>query len=242
METIRIFPNVRLGEGIIIQEGAVIGIPPLGVAPGAWETVIEAGATIRSNAVIYAGSRIGPGFQTGHRTILGPGLEIGANCSIGTNSVVRGFVRLFDKAKIHGFSNIGAFSILQEGAWVGPRCILEGDEKAPVIIAAGAMLGSTVYVSRGVRVGERALVAASVLLTQDVPPYHLIAGNPPKSLKDIARLTCPYELIERPYEPDSPSVREAISIRHQVRSPDEFPTNTWRHHLWQSLGSSEVFL
>lgn len=241
METAKIFPNVRLGEGVVLQDWVVIGIPPRGVAPGALETVIEAGAVIRSHTVIYAGSRIGTGFKTAHRAILGPGLEIGANCSVGNSSVVMGYARLFDGAKVHGHCTIGAFSIIQEQAWVGPYCLFESEAQKPPIIATGAIIGAKVYVASGVRVGERALVAAGAVITRDVPPYRLIAGNPPRAMRDITRLTCPYELIDRPYEPDSLSVQEAVRDRHQARSQDEFPTDTWRHQLWRSLGSSKQF-
>lgn len=241
MKTVRIFPNVSIGEGVVFQDWVVVGIPPRGIPPGALETVIEAGAVIRSHTVIYAGSRIGAGFQTGHRTILGPGLEIGVNCSVGTDTVVMGYARLFPQVKVHGYCSIGAFCVIQEKAWVGPHCLVESEEQKPTIIAAGAILGSEVYVSPGIRVGERSLVAAGVNLTQDVPPYRLIAGNPSKAFRNIAQLTCPYELIDSPYKPELPSIQEVVKVRHQTRFEDEAPTNTWRHHLWQRLGKPQMF-
>jgi len=218
----RIFPNVRLGQDVIIQDWAVIGLPPPGAKLDQLETIIEDGSVIRSHSVIYAGTKIGKGFQTGHRVVLGPGCEIADGCSIGTSSVVKGFISLANRAKIHSFCNIGIFATLQEGAWIGPRCTLEGDDQNPVILAAGALLGATVYVKSGVRVGERSLVAAGVHLLQDVHPYHLVAGNPAKSIKHIKTLTCPYKLIDRPYEPDPESVQAAAKERYLHRPPAEY--------------------
>ncbi|NET72037.1 MAG: transferase [Sphaerospermopsis sp. SIO1G2] len=235
-DKIKIFPNVKLGENVIIQDWAIIGLPPPGVNPDQLETIIEDGSVIRSHTVIYAGTKIGKGFQTGHRVVLGPGCEIADSCSVGTSTVVKGFVSLADRAKIHSFCNIGIFTTLQSGAWVGPRCTIEGDSENPVIIASGALLGSTVYVKSGVRVGERSLVGAGVSLQQDVHPYHLVAGKPAKSIKSIEALTCPYNLIERPYEPDPEPIKAAAEDRYLHRSPAEYRQNSWRYQQWQLLG------
>ncbi len=237
METVKIFPNVHLGAGVTIEDWVVIGLPPRGVAPGALETVIEDGAVIRSNSVIYAGSRIGANFKTGHRIVLGPGLEIGANCSVGNSTVFMGYTRLEDGARVHGHCTVGAFTVIQPKAWVGPYCLFNSQVDTPPVVAAGAILGARVYISPGVRIGERALVGAGVKLTQDVQPYRLVAGNPARGLRDIARLNCPYQLIERPYEPDELALQAEVKARHQVKSPEEYATNTWRHDLWRKLGS-----
>lgn len=240
MTAARVYPNVHIGKGVTLQDWVVIGLPPPQASPGELETVIEEGAVIRSHTVIYAGSRIGKGFQTGHRAILGPGLEIGEGCSVGTNSVVHGFVHLHDGAKIHSRCSIGMFSILQKKAWVGPVCTLEGDPERPVVVASNAILGSTICVASGVRVGERSLIAAGAYLKQDVPPYHLVAGSPGRSVKDVTRLGCPYELIDRPYEDDLAG-REAARAIHQARPKEDYPTETWRHEIWEKLGRPKLF-
>jgi acetyltransferase-like isoleucine patch superfamily enzyme len=235
METKKIFPNVCIGKNVVFQDWVVIGLPPKGVEPGELETVIGDNAVIRSHSVIYAGSRIEEGFQTGHRAIIGPGSDIGHKCSIGTNTVVRGFLKLQEGAKIHSRCSIGLFSLVQQKAWVGPRCTLDSNEKHPVIIASGAILGTTIYVRAGVRVGENALVAAGAIVDKDVNPYHLVAGNPVRSIKDITRLSCPYELIERPYEDDPESIRKENIIRHQAKLDKEVFCDSWQHKMWHHL-------
>ena len=65
--TARIYPNVSLGENIVVEDFCVIGCPPRGAAPGEFETVIGDNAIIRSHAVIYAGNRIGKNIHIGHK-------------------------------------------------------------------------------------------------------------------------------------------------------------------------------
>ena len=235
MEITKIFPNVHIGNNVTLQDWVIIGLPPRGVEAGALETIIEDDAVIRSHTVIYAGSRIGQGFQTGHRAIIGTGSDIGKKCSIGTNTLVKGFLTLKEGAKIHSRCSIGPFSIIYEKAWVGPRCTLDSNKNHPIIVAPGAILGTTIYVAAGVRVGERSLVAAGAVVQRDVPPYHLVAGKPSRSIKDIARLTCPYELIERPFEEDAESVKQAINFHHNAKFDRESPHHLWQYQLWDEL-------
>jgi acetyltransferase-like isoleucine patch superfamily enzyme len=48
----------------------------------------------------------------------------------------------------------------------------------PVRIKRGAFLGVGSAVLRGVTVGEHSYVAAGAVVTEDVPPFTLVVGNP----------------------------------------------------------------
>lgn len=236
------FANVKLGKNVTIQDWAVIGLPPPGTQPGDLETIIEDDAVIRSHTVIYAGSRIGCRFQTGHRVVLGPGLDIGAGCSVGTGSVLMGFAQMENQAKVHGHATIGEFSLLQGQSWVGPRCVLNSTLNQRCIIAAGAILGASVYVAPGIRVGEKVLVASSTCLLKDATPYRLVAGNPPRGILNVTRLQCPYKLIDRPYEPDSPEIQALVREKHKNRPSSEIVPPAWQQDLWHALGATSQIL
>src|SRR5260370_525322 len=83
-----IYPNVEIGEGTVIQEGAIVGEPPRGVKPGEMKTTIGAGGVIRSGTVIYAGAVIGDRFNSGHGALIREDNIIGDDCSVGTNAVL----------------------------------------------------------------------------------------------------------------------------------------------------------
>src|SRR2546429_9880268 len=61
-----IYPNVEIGEGTVVHEGAIVGEPPRGATAGELETKIGAGSMSRSGNVIYAGTRIGANLHSGH--------------------------------------------------------------------------------------------------------------------------------------------------------------------------------
>ena len=53
----------------------------------------------------------------------------------------------------------------------------------PVVIERGVFLGIRATVLEGVTVGENAYVAAAAVVTEDVPPRTIVAGNPARPVK-----------------------------------------------------------
>ncbi len=204
-----LYPGVRLGEGTTVGAFCEIGVPPLSYGEGALETIIGRQAVIRSHTVIYAGNEIGNGFQTGHGVLIRESNTIGDNVSIGSHTVVEHHVQIAGGVRIHSQAFIPEFSVLEEGCWVGPnvvftnaihpRCPRVKDCLRGPVIRRGAKIGANATLLPGVVVGEMALVAAGAVVTRDVPPGTVVAGNPARAVKQVAELTCPYGLLEGPY-------------------------------------------
>jgi len=62
------------------------------------------------------------------------------------------------------------------------------DEKLPendqnVFIEDGVWVGCNVIILKGVRIGRGAVIGAGAVVTKDVPPYAIAAGNPAKVIK-----------------------------------------------------------
>src|SRR5262245_32305580 len=55
--------------------------------------------------------------------------------------------------------------------------------RAPVILEADVWLGAGVVVLPGVRIGRGAIVGANSVVTHDVPPLHIVAGQPAKTIR-----------------------------------------------------------
>jgi acetyltransferase-like isoleucine patch superfamily enzyme len=207
--TAKIYPNVHLGEKVEIGDYAVIGVPPKGKAEGQLETVIGDGAVIRSHSVIYAGNQIGKGFQTGHHAMIREENRIGDNVSVGTNSVVEHHVEIGNGVRIHSQAFVPEYSVLEEGAWIGPNVVLTNVPhplcskakeciKGPTI-KRGAKIGANSTILPFVIVGENALVGAGSVVVHNVPPQAVVAGNPAKVVKSVDQLRCPVELMDKPY-------------------------------------------
>ena len=57
----------------------------------------------------------------------------------------------------------------------------------PVMIRDDVWIGSNVTILKGVVIGEAAVVAAGSVVTEDVPPLVIVAGNPAKVVKIISK-------------------------------------------------------
>lgn len=66
---------------------------------------------------------------------------------------------------------------------------------APVEIGDHAWIGFGAVIMKGVRIGHHAVVAARAIVTRDVPPHAVVAGNPARIVKTFAegasRVTTP---------------------------------------------------
>jgi acetyltransferase-like isoleucine patch superfamily enzyme len=56
-------------------------------------------------------------------------------------------------------------------------------ERAPIVIEDDAWLGTGAIVMPGVRIGRGAIVGAQSVVTRDVPPLHVVVGQPAKTIR-----------------------------------------------------------
>ncbi len=74
----------------------------------------------------------------------------------------------------------------------------------PVVIEDEAWIGANAVITAGVRVGKHAVVAAGSVVTKDVLPYSIVAGNPARLIKKYNALTGAWESVAK--EPASVAV------------------------------------
>jgi acetyltransferase-like isoleucine patch superfamily enzyme len=60
-------------------------------------------------------------------------------------------------------------------------------EVIPTIVERGASLGSNATILCGITIGEGAIVGAGSVVTKDVPPHTIVAGNPARVLREVPR-------------------------------------------------------
>jgi acetyltransferase-like isoleucine patch superfamily enzyme len=188
-KTAVVYPHVKLGQNVVIEDYCVIGAPLRdGSIP---ETIIGDNAHLRSFTVIYSGNKIGNNFQTGNKANIREKNLIGNNVSIGTLSVIEHQVVIEDNVRIHTSVFVPEFSVLKKGCWIGPHVVLtiakypntpetKNNLKGP-IIHEGAVIGANSTISAGIEIGAKALVGSGSNVIKSVEKNKVVVGNPAKA-------------------------------------------------------------
>lgn len=62
----------------------------------------------------------------------------------------------------------------------------EGANAAEVVIGSNVFIGANAIVLKGVRIGDNAVIGAGSVVTRDVPPNVIAAGNPCKVIRELS--------------------------------------------------------
>jgi acetyltransferase-like isoleucine patch superfamily enzyme len=130
-------------------------------------------------------------------------------CEVDDNTKIGCFVEIQKKAKIGKNCKISSHTFICEGVtieddvFVGHNVTFINDKypKAtngggqlqteedwtvqPIMVEKGASIGSGSTILSNVRIGENAIIGAGSVVTHDVPPNSIVAGNPAKILRKI---------------------------------------------------------
>lgn len=153
-EFARIAPDVKLGQDVKIY--AFVNL---------YGCEIGDGSKIGTFVEIQKGAKIGKQVKISSHTFICEGVTIDDDVFIG-----HGVMFINDK---YPRSTTADGQLQTESDWV---C-------TPTLIKHGASIGSNATILCGVTVGEGAMVGAGSVVTRDVPPYTIVAGNPARPLK-----------------------------------------------------------
>lgn len=115
------------------------------------------------------------------RSLIGSvnSIEIG-NCVIISNHV-----HIFDNNN-HPTSPAVRHKMCVEGFEGDPWRWTHADSR-PVVIEDDVWVGEYATILKGVTVGRGSIVASHAVVTKDVPPYAIVAGNPAKVVKELPK-------------------------------------------------------
>jgi acetyltransferase-like isoleucine patch superfamily enzyme len=188
--------KINLGKDVVTHDGAVVGLLP-GRSIKDNTLTIGDGAVVRTGTIIYAGSTIGPGLETGHYAVIREENEIGENLRIWNHSTIDYGCRIGNGVRIHNQVYVAQFTIIEDDVFLAPGVKIANDlhpictecMKGPTI-KRGARIGISAVLFPHITIGEGALVAGGAVVRKDVPPGMLVSGNPAKLIGPVSKLPC----------------------------------------------------
>ena len=144
-------------------------------------------------AVIDAGCTIGEGTRIWHFSHLMAGCVVGRDCNIGQNVVISPGVVLGNRVKVQNNVSVYTGVTCGDEVFLGPSCVFTNvinprsaisrkDQYKETHVDQGATIGANATIVCGHAIGKYAMIGAGAVVTNDVPPYALVMGNPARQV------------------------------------------------------------
>lgn len=136
-----------------------------------------------------------------------PDAKVGSGCNIGEHAFVESGAVIGDRVTIKNGVMIWKGVTIDSDAFVGPGVIFTNDRfprsprgrvtaqryadeswLEPTRVSKGASVGAGAIIGPGITIGAYAFVAAGAIVTRDVAPYRLVAGNPARAIGWVDRV------------------------------------------------------
>lgn len=167
------------------------------------------GVRIHMSAEVSPQATIGENTLVWNQVQIREGATIGSDCIIGKDVYIDRGVRIGNRCKIQNGVSVFNGVEIEDDVFLGPHMTFTNDlvprafnqnwEITPTRVKKGASIGANATIVCGITIGEYAMVGAGAVVTKDVEPYALMAGNPARRIGWVCRcghrlaadLTCP---------------------------------------------------
>ncbi len=140
---------------------------------GDGQLIIGQGVTLRGTVVpVEFGTYVSGRIEVGDRTFINYGSSIAAH----------------DLVQIGADCHIGHYTFIMDNNHHDVVRHLELPPSAPVIVENNVWIGSKTVILPGVRIGHHSVVGAGSIVTSDVPPHCVVAGNPARVLRHLTEI------------------------------------------------------
>ena len=160
---------------------------------------------IHPTAEVDALAKIGSGTKIWNQAQVRNDAVIGENCIISKNVYIDEHTVIGNRVKIQNNVNVYHGVTVEDDVFLGPSMTFTNDMYprafnsdwtiTPTLVRKGASIGANSTIRCGVTIGEYAMVGSGSVVTKDVKPHELVAGNPAHHLGYVC--TCGFKLDEK---------------------------------------------
>jgi UDP-2-acetamido-3-amino-2,3-dideoxy-glucuronate N-acetyltransferase len=154
------------------------------------------GVRVHETAEVSPLADIGQGTSVWHQAQIREGARLGRECIVGKGVYVDFNVTIGDRCKLQNGVFVYHPAVIEDGVFLGPGVIITNDKRPRAItedgrlksdadwqpsavhIGSGASVGAGSIILPGVKIGSWAMVGAGSVVTRDVPARGLVLGNP----------------------------------------------------------------
>jgi UDP-2-acetamido-3-amino-2,3-dideoxy-glucuronate N-acetyltransferase len=211
---------------------------------------------IHPTAIVEDGASLGAGTSVWDSVHIRRGARLGDECIVGEKTYIAYDVQIGNRVKLNAFVYVCYGVTIEDGVMVSAGTVFTNDafprattpdlltlresdpdeETRLTRVAEGATIGANCTIGSDLRIGRFAMVGMGSVVTRDVPDFHLVVGNPARSIGAVCR--CGYPVArwaagepvdqqavclkcERQYEVRAGAVAERGSAPGPAQAPSE---------------------
>lgn len=141
-------------------------------------------------------SYIGEGTRVWQYVVILEGARIGKGCNICAHTLIENDVLIGDDVTIKSGVYLWDGITIKNNVFIGPNATFTNDKKPRskqypdqymrTVVEEGASIGANATILPGITLGAYCMVGAGSVVTKDVLPYSVVAGNPARVLNKVS--------------------------------------------------------
>src|SRR5436190_18630898 len=162
---------------------------------------------IHPTAIIEEGVVLGPGTSVWDNVHIRRGTQLGEQCLVGGKTTIAYDVQIGNRVKINSAAYICNAVTIEDGVMISAGVIFTNDRfpraatndlselrpstpdehTLPTLVREGATIGAGAIIGCDLTIGRFAMVGMGSVVTRSVPDFHLVIGNPARSIGCVCR-------------------------------------------------------
>jgi UDP-2-acetamido-3-amino-2,3-dideoxy-glucuronate N-acetyltransferase len=194
---------------------------------------------IHPTAIVEDGVEIGPSTRVWSHVHIRAPARLGADCIIGEKTYIAYGVDIGDRVKINAFVYICTAVTIEAGVMISAGTVFTNDRfpratepdlsrlrssepdehSRPTLVREGATIGAGSVIGCDLVVGRWSMVGMGSIVTRSVPDFHLVVGQPARSVGCVCRCGEPFLRFDLGAPPESDAKNcPACGLTYAVQS------------------------
>lgn len=162
---------------------------------------------IHPTAIVEEGVLLGDGTSVWDCAHIRHGASLGEQCLVGGKATIAYDVQIGSRVKINSLAYICNAVTIEDGVMISagvlftndrfpraatsdlllPRSSAPNEHTLPTLVREGATIGAGAIIGCDLIIGRFAMVGMGAVITRSVPDFHLVVGNPARSIGCVCR-------------------------------------------------------
>jgi acetyltransferase-like isoleucine patch superfamily enzyme len=162
---------------------------------------------IHPTAIVEADVSLGDDTSVWDAAHIRRGAQLGEECIVGGKSYIAYDVRIGNRVKINSMAYICNAVTVEDGVMISAGVIFTNDRfpraatndltqlrssapdehTLPTLVREGATVGAGAIIGCDLTIGRFAMIGMGSVVTRSVPDFHLVVGNPARSIGCVCR-------------------------------------------------------